>query len=420
MAKKFQAIRGMNDILPNETPYWQHIENTLRQIVASYGYQEIRFPLLEITELFIRTIGEVTDIVEKEMYTFNDRDNVSLSLRPEGTAGCVRAGIEQNLLYNQIQRLWYVGPMFRYEKPQRGRFRQFHQFGVEAFGLTGPDIDAEILLMSARFWEKLGIRNKVTLQLNTIGTKETRINYRQKLVDYFTANLDKLDEDSKKRLTRNPLRILDSKNPALQDLIQNAPKLLDNLDADSQKHFDDLRKFLDTAKLEYTINPCLVRGLDYYCHTVFEWVTDELGSQGAICAGGHYDGLVDELGGKATPAIGFAIGLERLVDLFRQTQNITTLPHAYIVALGEEAQIKGLLISEELRNTIPSIRLAMNCGNGNLTTQLKRADKSGALYALIIGEEELKSNQVTIKYLRTEMPKQEFIALDKLSTFFAM
>lgn len=416
--KKIQSIRGMNDILPHETPIWQHVENTLREVVTNYGYEEIRFPILEHTELFTRTIGEATDIVEKEMYTFLDRNNESLTMRPEGTACCVRAGIQQGLLYNQTQRLWYMGPMFRYERPQKGRFRQFHQFGVETFGFKGPDIDAELLLMSANFWQSLNINQKVTLQINSLGNSTSRAYYRKQLVDYLTANLSLLDADSQKRLQTNPLRILDSKNPDMQEIINNAPMLLDCLDEESKTHFDSLRKLLDAANLPYEVNTKLVRGLDYYSFTVFEWVTKELGAQSAICAGGRYDSLVEEMGGKSTPACGFALGLERLVALaYDNNKNqITHIPHAYLVMFGENAEIAGFNLAKKLRQSIPDLHIIVNCGGGNPGNQLKRADKSNAKIALILGENELKENSVTIKYLREDKPQTE-IKIAELTNF---
>jgi len=412
-----QAVRGMSDILPGDSSYWRYVEDVLRAVVTSYGYQEIRFPIIESTGLFVRTIGEVTDIVEKEMYTFADRNGDSLTLRPEGTAGCVRAGVQHGLFYNQIQRLWYTGPMFRHERPQKGRFRQFHQFGVEVFGLSGPDIDAELLLMSARFWQKLGIADKVTLQLNTLGTEVVRTLYREKLINYFNANFEMLDEDSKRRLTTNPLRILDSKNPHLGELISSAPKLLDNLDDASRIHFDGLCRLLDAAGLKYVINPCLVRGLDYYCHTAFEWVTDELGAQGTICGGGHYDKLVERLGGKATCAVGFALGLERLIELVRVATSITVAVDVYMIVLGDAVREYSLILAEELRTAIPKLELIINCGDGSLATQLKRADKSNAQLALIIGEDELKQEQVTVKWLRDVKTRQEAVSSASLITF---
>jgi histidyl-tRNA synthetase len=407
MAKNIQSVRGMNDILPTETAYWQYVENTLREVALSYGYQEIRFPLLERTELFVRTIGEVTDIVEKEMYTFKDKNDESLTLRPEGTAGCVRAGVQHGLLHNQIQRLWYMGPMFRHERPQKGRFRQFHQFGAEVFGLKGPDLDAELLLLSARFWEALQIKDKVKLHINTLGTAASRIHYRQELTAYLTANFELLDEESKHRLPTNPLRILDSKNPELRDLIIKAPKLLDFLSEEDKQHFTALLRMLDALGIEYIVDPCLVRGLDYYCLTVFEWITTELGSQGAVCAGGRYDGLVEELGGRTTPAMGFALGLERLIELIKDKTCPGNSPHAYLVLLGDAATTAGFALAEKMRREILDLRLITNCGDGNMSTQMKRADKSGARVALIIGDDELARDVVTIKYLREDKPQKQ-------------
>ena len=405
MVTSVKAIRGMNDILPEQAFYWQYIEDKLRAIAESYAYQEIRFPLIEHTELFTRTIGEVTDIVTKEMYTFVDRNGDSLTLRPEGTAGCVRAGIEQGLLYNQIQRLWYMGPMFRHERPQKGRYRQFHQFGVEVFGLPGPDIDAEHIFIMARLFKTLGIGDEVILQINSLGNKVTRTRYHIDLEKYFTKYIDILDDDSKQRLHSNPMRILDSKNPAIQDLIANAPKLLDYLDEDSKVHFDGFKRLLDAAKINYVINPCLVRGLDYYCLTVYEWVTKKLGAQNAICAGGRYDGLVAQLGGKATPAIGFALGLERLVELVAAQKTIKKVTDVYLITVGDEARQRGLLLAEQLRNELPNLSLLTYCGTGNFKTQFKQADKSGARLALILGDEELKQNVVAIKYLQEDKPQ---------------
>lgn len=404
-AKLIQAIRGMNDILPNEISQFILLEKILRDIVTRYGYREIRCPIVESTELFARTIGESTDIVEKEMYTFQDRNGDSLTLRPEGTAGCVRAGIQHGLLYNQIQRLFYFGPMFRHERPQKGRYRQFYQFGVEAFGLAGPDIDAEILLMAASFWRDLKIEQKLELQINSLGNAATRAKYHQLLVNYFTDNFAQLDEDSQRRLAINPLRILDSKNPAMQELIKKAPKLLDCLDEESAQHFTGLCKILDAVGLPYVVNPCLVRGLDYYGYTVFEWVTNELGSQGAVCAGGHYDNLVGELGGKSTPAIGFAIGIERLLELAKDSLIVPPIARGYLVLLGESAVSSGMLLAEELRKQT-AMQIITNCGGGNLSVQLKRADKSGADYALIIGDEELANDVVIVKPLRESTPQQ--------------
>ncbi|EKE01146.1 MAG: hypothetical protein ACD_21C00204G0006 [uncultured bacterium] len=415
MVKNIQAIRGMNDILPDISQRWVVVENLLRRIVAQYDYKEIRVPLLESTDLFKRTIGEATDIVEKEMYTFLDRNGESLTLRPEGTAGCVRAGIEHGLLYNQIQRLFYSGPMFRHERPQKGRYRQFYQFGVEAYGLAGPDIDAEIMFIASRFWQELNIAHKIELQINTLGTAAVRAQYRKRLVEYFNDNYASLDEDSKRRLLANPLRILDSKNPDLKELIQNAPKIIDCLDNESRDHFGGLREILDKAKLPYAINPCLVRGLDYYCLTVFEWVTQELGSQGAVCAGGHYDGLVAQMGGKPTPAIGFALGLERLIALTLDSLTIQDLKTVYLVLLGDKVIAEGMLLAEKIRAS--GIRVIVNCGGGNLGTQLKRADKSVADLALILGENELANKEITIKYLRASKPQQNIKIEDNLINF---
>ncbi len=399
-----QAIRGMNDILPNETPEWRHLEEVVRQLLDAYGYHEIRMPIVEKTDLFKRSIGEVTDIVEKEMYTFEDRNGDMLTLRPEGTAGCVRAGIENGLLHNQVQRLWYRGPMFRHERPQKGRYRQFHQIGVEVFGLEGPDIDAEHILMTARLWKMLGLEDSVHLQLNSLGSLESRNAYRDLLVDYLWEHVTELDEDSRRRLESNPLRVLDSKNPAMRDLILAAPKLTEHLDADSQAHFATLCSVLDAAGVKYAINPCLVRGLDYYGKTVFEWVTDKLGAQGTVCAGGRFDGLVEQLGGKPTPAVGFAMGVERLVSLLEaeQVPHEQYRPHAYLVLVGEVAQQKGLLLAEQLRDALPLLRLETHCGGGSFKSQFKKADKSGAPLALILGEDEVANGTLGIKFLREE------------------
>jgi len=418
--KTFQAIRGMNDILPEETPVWRYVESTLASIAARYGYHEIRLPVVEHTELFQRSVGEVTDIVEKEMYTFEDRSGDSLTLRPEGTAGCVRAGIEHGLFYNQQQKLWYSGPIFRHERPQKGRYRQFHQLGVEVFGLSGPDIDAEMLLMSARMWQELGFGDYVKLQLNSLGTAETRRKYHTMLVDYFSQFKSQLDEDSLRRLETNPLRILDSKNPEMREIIEKAPKMLEVLDEESKIHFDQVCKILDEAGLAYEINPCLVRGLDYYSRTVFEWVTDKLGAQGTICAGGRYDALVEQLGGQPTPAIGFALGYERLISLIMDLHLFPQLdsdPHVYMILAGEKAEQKGMLLAEQLRDELPHLKILLNCGGGSFKSQFKRADKSGAQIAIILGDEELDKKTVGIKYLREEK-EQETIAIKELVEFF--
>jgi len=401
-----QAIRGMKDILPTEMLYWHYLETTVRTVLESYGYQEIRTPLLEKTELFCRSIGEVTDIVEKEMYTFLDRNGESLTLRPEGTASCVRAGVENGLFHSQIQRLWYMGPMFRYERPQKGRYRQFHQIGVEVYGLATPDIDAEVIAMSHRFWHHLGLKN-ITLQINSLGSNQARIIYRQQLIDYFSAHYNALDEDSQRRLQTNPLRILDSKNPTMQTLLSAAPKLLDCLDIESKEHFEQLRLLLTEMQIPYEINPCLVRGLDYYNRTVFEWITQDLGAQGTICAGGRYDQLVEQIGKKPTPAFGFALGVERLIALLQQeTINLpNNSPHAYLIIVGDASTRHGLRLAENLRSQLPQLRLLTHCGGGSFKNQFKRADKSGAQIALVLGEDELQKQEITIKYLRTDQPQ---------------
>ena len=413
MSRTIQAVRGMNDILPELTSSWQHLEDTLRQVIQAYGYREIRLPLLEKTELFKRSIGEVTDIVEKEMYTFEDRNGDSLTLRPEGTAGCVRACMEHGLLHNQVQRLWYAGPMFRHERPQKGRYRQFHQIGVEAFGMEGPDIDAEIILMTAHLWEALGLRG-AELQLNSLGTVAARAAYREALITYFRTRLADLDEDSRRRLDSNPLRILDSKNPHLQELIGAAPRLPDYLDAESRAHFEELRVLLDAAGIDYVVNARLVRGLDYYGRTVFEWVTDRLGAQGTICAGGRYDGLVEYLGGRPTPAMGFALGLERLIALLEAEgmQWPDSRPHAYLVLSGHRATRRGMVFAGELRNTVKGLRLLTNCGGGSFKSQFRRADKSGADFALVIGDDEVERGQVTFKTLRGESTQETLLQAD--------
>jgi len=408
VADKIQSVRGMNDILPTQTPYWQAIETALKQVLSRYGYQEIRFPIVEKTALFSRAIGEVTDIVEKEMYTFEDRNGDMLTLRPEGTAGCLRAAM-QNSLLDQPQRLWYMGPMFRHERPQKGRYRQFHQVGVEAYGFAGPDIDAEMIMMTARLWQRLNVTG-LTLQLNSLGTIEARQAYRVVLIAYFEAHRDELDEDSLRRLESNPLRILDSKNPAMQALNEGAPKLLDHLDAPSKQEFEQLCTLLDQAGIAYEINPRLVRGLDYYGKTVFEWVTDQLGAQGTVCAGGRYDGLVSQLGGRSSSAIGFAIGIERLLGLLEAMDalpDVGTLD-AYLVVVGEQAAARGLLLAEQWRDAMPALKLMIHCGGGSFKSQFKRADKSGAKWALILGDDEIAQQEVGVKTLATG--EQETIA----------
>lgn len=413
-----QAIRGMNDILPTETFLWQYVENVLREVMQGYDYHEIRSPIVEKTDLFKRSIGEATDIVEKEMYTFLDRNNDSLTLRPEYTASCVRAGIEHGLFYNQVQRLWYMGPNFRYERPQKGRYRQFYQCGAEVFGLEGPDIDAEIILLSAKIFERLGLKSYITLQLNSLGSPQSRASYREQLVKYLTQHQAQLDEDSKRRLTTNPLRILDSKNPTMQDLIANAPKLVDHLDSESAQHFAKLQDYLTHAGISYTINPCLVRGLDYYTKTVFEWVTNELGAQGTACAGGRFDGLVEQLGGKPTPALGFAMGMERTILLLQQSQEPPSPPalDVYFITDGDKAFQKGLELADLLRDQIPGFSVLLHCGGGSIKNQIKKADKSGAKFACILGENELQSNVVTVKSLR-EKAEQVTVNWNELSNY---
>ncbi|WP_413675810.1 histidine--tRNA ligase [Pantoea dispersa] len=404
MAKNIQAIRGMNDYLPADTAIWQRIEGTLKQVLASYGYSEIRLPIVEQTPLFSRAIGEVTDVVEKEMYTFEDRNGESLTLRPEGTAGCVRAGIEHGLLYNQEQRLWYIGPMFRYERPQKGRYRQFHQMGVEVFGLQGPDVDAELIMLTHRWWKALGIADHVELELNSIGSLEARANYRSALVAFLEQHKEVLDEDCKRRMYTNPLRVLDSKNPDIQTLLNDAPTLGEFLDEESREHFSGLCALLDDAGIKYRINQRLVRGLDYYNRTVFEWVTSSLGSQGTVCGGGRYDGLVEQLGGRATPAVGFAMGLERLVLLVQAVNpefEPTRIVDVYVIASGQGVQSAAMQLAEKLRDANPALKLMTNFGGGNFKKQFARADKWGARIALVLGEDEVKAGQVVIKDLRT-------------------
>ncbi|KHT35408.1 histidine--tRNA ligase [Pectobacterium carotovorum] len=402
MAKNIQAIRGMNDYLPAETALWQRIENSLKQVLSGYGYNEIRLPIVEQTPLFKRAIGEVTDVVEKEMYTFDDRNGDSLTLRPEGTAGCVRAGIEHGILYNQEQRLWYVGPMFRYERPQKGRYRQFHQLGCEVFGLQGPDIDAELILMTARWWRVLGIADHVKLELNSIGSLDARARYREALVAFLEQHKDQLDEDCLRRMYTNPLRVLDTKNPQIQVLLNDAPVLTDYLDDESRAHFEALGELLTQSGIPYTVNPRLVRGLDYYNRTVFEWVTTSLGAQGTVCAGGRYDGMVEQLGGHATPAVGFAMGLERLVLLVQSVNpDFKAQPNVdvYLISSGTGTQIAAMQLAEKLRDALPQLKLMTNYGGGNFKKQFARADKWGARVALVLGENEVAAGQVVVKNL---------------------
>jgi len=414
---KLQSIRGMNDLLPEQSATWQYLERAVADVLGRYSYREIRFPILEQTELFKRAVGEVTDIVEKEMYSFDDRNGDSLSLRPEGTAGCVRACTQNGLLHNQTQRLWYTGPMFRHERPQKGRLRQFHQIGVEAFGLNGPDIDAELLLITARLWKTLKIDHAVTLQINSLGTSTDRTNYRAALVDYLSARKDALDEDSQRRLDSSPMRILDSKNPQTQALLNDAPNLVDFIDEESRDHFKQLCAVLDAADVAYEINPRLVRGLDYYSKTVFEWVTNHLGAQGTVCAGGRYDGLVEQLGGKPCPGVGFAMGVERLVLLLDELgvvpDSVDQTVDLYLLAVGDVEQ-QALVLAENLRGSCATARLECHCGGGSFKSQIKKADKSGADIALILGEDEAAAGTVGVKYLRQDRP-QETVAQADLS-----
>jgi len=418
MAKNIQAIRGMHDVLPEATVRWQFVEQHLRDILGAYAYAEIRLPIVEKTELFKRSIGEVTDIVEKEMYTFDDRNGDSLTLRPEGTAGCLRACLEHGMLHNQVHRLWYYGQMFRHERPQKGRYRQFIQLGVETYGMAGPDIDAELILLSHRLWQRLGLSDKLELQLNSLGTAEERVIYREKLVDYFQQQPELLDADSKRRLKSNPLRILDTKNPDMQTLVENAPTLMEFLGEASKAHFQGLTDTLDALGIAYTINQRLVRGLDYYSKTVFEWVTTELGAQGTVCAGGRYDGLIAQLGGKDNQAVGFAMGMERLLSLLETNDTLPKrLPiDAYLILVGDAAAQAGMILAEKLRDALPNLRLQTHCGGGSFKSQFKKADKSGADYALILGEDEVQNKVIGIKFLRKDTEQRtvtfaELIAL---------
>ena len=415
MAKNIQAIRGMNDCSPTESPLWQWIEGQVRQILSSYGYSEVRMPIVESTPLFARAIGEVTDVVSKEMYTFWDNDE-QLTLRPEGTAGCVRAAIEHGWIYNNEQRLWYMGPMFRHERPQKGRYRQFHQAGVEVFGIATPEIDAELIILTARLWKALGIDQHVSLQLNSIGSLEARANYRSALVAFLENHQDLMSEEEKERLVKNPLRILDTKNQALQDVLDSAPKLLDYLDDESLEHFAQLCGLLDAVGIQYEINPKLVRGLDYYNKTVFEWVTSALGAQGTVCGGGRYDGLVEQLGGHATSGVGFAMGLERLVLLVQEVNKSIPVKSAvdiYVVYQGEGTTLAAFQLAEKLRSELPHLSTMLHCSGGNFKKQFRRADKSGATLALVLGESEVQNNQVVVKHL-LGTAEQQTIDVDNL------
>ena len=405
----------MHDILPSDMPSWHFLELTLRQTMDAYGYQEIRTPLVEKTELFERAIGGTTDVVEKEMYSFEDRGGDNLSLRPEGTAAVVRAAIQNGLLYGAPQRLWYGGAMFRRERPQRGRTRQFHQVGVEAFGAPGPDIDAEVIALGDRLWRNLGL-GELRLEINSLGTGEERASYRNELHSFLSERKDQLDEDSLRRLDRNPMRILDSKNPAVREALQGAPVLRDHLGEDSTRYFDELLNLLDTLGVDYTVNPRLVRGLDYYSHAVFEWISEDLGAQGTICAGGRYDGLIEIQGGKPWPAVGFAMGLERIIELLRQDREFErVVPHAYLVMAGEASLAPGLALAEKLRQEVPGLRLVSNIGGGSFKSQFKRADKSGARLALVLGEDEVNADTITVKYLRDDT-EQVTISQDSLGS----
>ena len=417
MAIKLQAIRGMHDVLPEQTPTWQWLENQCRAVVQSYAYREIRMPIVEATELFARSIGEATDIVEKEMYTFEDRNGDSLTLRPEGTASCVRAGIENGLLHNQIQRLWYIGPMFRHERPQKGRYRQFYQLGVEAYGMATPEIEAELIYLSWRLFQRLDLSDDVKLQINTLGSYESRAKYRDELVNYLSKFKNELDEDSQRRLQTNPLRILDSKDSKTREILQNAPKLSDFLSDEDKAHFAKVVDLVKKLSIPCTVNPLLVRGLDYYCHTVFEWVTDSLGAQGTVCAGGRYDGLVEQLGGQATPAIGFAAGLERLVLLMNQKQTRIQNADIFVVLMGERALAEGLPLVEKLRDALPNCVIENSLGGGGFKNQFKRADKSGARYALIIGDDEIAAQKIALKNLREEA-EQKWMTVEEIICFF--
>jgi histidyl-tRNA synthetase len=415
MSQTLQAVRGMNDILPDEAAFWELFEDTIRSWLKGYGYRPIRMPIVEPTPLFKRAIGEVTDIVEKEMYSFIDGLNgEALTLRPEGTAGCVRAVIEHNLAARQTQRLYYIGQMFRHERPQKGRYRQFHQVGVESFGMLGPDIDAEMILMGARLWNDLGL-DGIELQLNSLGQSEERAQHRAALITYFEENADLLDEDAKRRLHTNPLRILDTKNPAMQDLCSAAPKLIDYLGAESLAHFEGVQRVLRDAGIPFKINPRLVRGLDYYNLTVFEWVTDKLGAQGTVCAGGRYDGLVEQLGGKPTPACGFAMGIERLIALIRDSggEPAAPTPDVYLVHQGEEAARLAFRVAEGLRDQ--GIDVLQHCGGGSFKSQMKKADGCGAAFAVIIGDDEASTGEAQLKSLRQPGTEQRKLKVDELA-----
>ncbi len=414
MAQLIQPVRGMNDVLPEQNPGWVAVESAASAIFDAYGYERIRIPVVERTDLYCRSIGETTDIVEKEMYTFDDRNGDSLTLRPEATAGIVRAGLSHGMFHNQQQKLWCRGPMFRHEKPQKARYRQFHQLSLEAIGFEGPEVDAELIVMSARLWERLGLESP-TLEINSLGTPASRNQYRDALVAHFESSRDLLDADSLRRLETNPLRILDSKNPQLEGLIAAAPELSDHLDVESRNHFERVQHLLDDVKVKYLLNPRLVRGLDYYSRTVFEWVTDRLGAQSAICSGGRYDGLVAQLGGRDTPAVGWALGMERVVELMAAEgcQTAARSPDAYLVMAGDDARRRGFGIAEHLRATVPGLLLSFDCVAGGMKAQLKRADRSGARLALILGDDELAAGRISVKALREQIP-QKSVELEEL------
>ena len=417
-----KAIRGMNDILPAQTPLWQFFEAQMKLVFDQYGYQEIRMPIAEKTDLFCRSIGEATDVVEKEMYTFADRNGDNMTLRPEGTASCVRAAQEHGLTYNQVQRLWYHGPMFRYERPQKGRQRQFHQFGAEVYGLDGPDVDAELIIMTARLWRQLGLQDAVTLQLNTLGSSAARAAYRTDLVTFLQVNMDLLDTDSQRRVFTNPLRVLDSKDSNTQALLDGAPDFYGYLDDESRVHFQRLRELLDAADISYEINPRLVRGLDYYCKTVFEWVTDKLGAQGTVCGGGRYDGMIEQLGGKSTPAVGWAMGVERMILLLQEMQQepagLGQQADVYLAHIGDAASLRTMQLAEQLRSDIAGLRLLWHCGGGSLKNQMKKADRCGAKLVLIMGEDELAQGQIQLRPLQGQ-GEQQSISLDQVSAHVA-
>jgi histidyl-tRNA synthetase len=417
MSRNLQPVTGMKDVPASEIAAWQHVERTCAAVLASYGYEEFRVPIVEHTELFKRAIGEFTDVVEKEMYTFTDQGGDSLTLRPEATAGMVRAAISNGLLRGARLKLWCQGPMFRHEKPQKGRYRQFNQVDVEAIGFTGPDVDVELIALAARFWKLLGI-TRVKLQINSLGTPESRKSYRALLQDYFRRNIDALDADGRRRLEGNPLRILDSKHPPTQAIVANAPVLTDHLDPESQAHFAELRAGLDALGIPYTVNPRLVRGLDYYSRTVFEWITDALGSQDAVCSGGRYDGLIAQLGGDPTPAIGFAMGVERVVELVRQAGRLpaSTVPDVFVMAQGEGAQRTALGLAEQLRDAFPGRAVVVHCGTAKFKTQFRRADESGARLALIVGDDELARGVIALKPLRGAETTQVEYPVAELAT----